>query len=294
MTWMIPSGDRIVLRFGFNGKENDNEVKGTGNSLDFEARIYDPRLGRWLSLDPETRLMPWISPYNYVSNSPILKIDPDGKVDYTYTLRDVKNKDGSLTRIVDINVVYKVVNQSSRAVTQAHFAGAQNEAVGLFNYSVPEDAKYLKNVSNIIVNVNISFKMENDINNVKAGENILLVVDKLKNQEGEKDVAGLAYISGNVAAVEASYLNDGNFPALVLHEVGHNFNLEHNNGSGSLMNDHLENSGTGRGGFNLTKNEIKTQFEGAYLNSLKSENGTHCDGDVKSNAKKFRNEYVTK
>ncbi|MBK7682327.1 MAG: hypothetical protein IPJ26_07585 [Bacteroidetes bacterium] len=61
-------------RFGFNGKENDNEVKGTGNSLDFEARIYDPRLGRWLSLDPETRLMPWISPYNYVSNSPILKM----------------------------------------------------------------------------------------------------------------------------------------------------------------------------------------------------------------------------
>ncbi|QLH44307.1 MAG: hypothetical protein HWD58_00920 [Bacteroidota bacterium] len=39
-------------RFGFNGQEKDNEIKGTGNSLAFEARIYDNRLGRWLSLDP--------------------------------------------------------------------------------------------------------------------------------------------------------------------------------------------------------------------------------------------------
>ena len=39
-------------RWGFNGKETDNEVKGNGNSLDFGARIYDSRLGRWLSVDP--------------------------------------------------------------------------------------------------------------------------------------------------------------------------------------------------------------------------------------------------
>ncbi|HUM47427.1 MAG TPA: hypothetical protein PLD84_10885, partial [Chitinophagales bacterium] len=31
-------------RFGFNGKENDNEAKGSGNSVEFGARIYDPRL----------------------------------------------------------------------------------------------------------------------------------------------------------------------------------------------------------------------------------------------------------
>jgi len=32
-------------RYGFNGKENDNEVKGEGNQIAFENRIYDPRLG---------------------------------------------------------------------------------------------------------------------------------------------------------------------------------------------------------------------------------------------------------
>ena len=40
-----------TYRFGFNGMENDHEMKGTGNSLDFGARIYDPRIGKFLSID---------------------------------------------------------------------------------------------------------------------------------------------------------------------------------------------------------------------------------------------------
>jgi RHS repeat-associated protein len=39
-------------RFGFNGKEKDDEIKGAGNAVDFGARIYDGRLGRWLNVDP--------------------------------------------------------------------------------------------------------------------------------------------------------------------------------------------------------------------------------------------------
>ena len=35
----------VDYRFAFNGKEQDNEVKGDGNSLDFGARIHDSRLG---------------------------------------------------------------------------------------------------------------------------------------------------------------------------------------------------------------------------------------------------------
>ena len=40
-------------KFGFNGKLNDNEVKGgLGNQQDYGMRIYDPRVGRFLSVDP--------------------------------------------------------------------------------------------------------------------------------------------------------------------------------------------------------------------------------------------------
>jgi len=47
-------------RYGFNGKENDNGVKGTGNQQDYGARIYDPRPGRWMSTDPlEAKYTGW-------------------------------------------------------------------------------------------------------------------------------------------------------------------------------------------------------------------------------------------
>lgn len=66
-------------RFGFNGKEKDKETYGEGNEYDFGARIYDPRIGRWLALDPLQAKYPSLSPYNFVANNPIIAIDPDGK-----------------------------------------------------------------------------------------------------------------------------------------------------------------------------------------------------------------------
>jgi hypothetical protein len=46
-------------RFGFNGMEKDNEVKGQGKSYTTEFRQLDPRLGgRWWSIDPDRRHVP--------------------------------------------------------------------------------------------------------------------------------------------------------------------------------------------------------------------------------------------
>jgi len=66
-------------RFGFNGKENDNEPKGLGNQLDFGMRIYDPRVGRFFSTDPLQFKYANESPYAFVGNSPLLFVDPDGR-----------------------------------------------------------------------------------------------------------------------------------------------------------------------------------------------------------------------
>lgn len=43
--WTAGSADGY--RFGFNGKEPDNEISGTSNQINFDARIYDPRLGKF-------------------------------------------------------------------------------------------------------------------------------------------------------------------------------------------------------------------------------------------------------
>jgi RHS repeat-associated protein len=66
-------------RFGFGGQEKDDEIYGKGKTLDFGARIYDGRYGRWLSRDPLFKKYPGYSPYHYSANSPILFIDVQGE-----------------------------------------------------------------------------------------------------------------------------------------------------------------------------------------------------------------------
>ncbi len=65
-------------RFGYNGMESDNETKGSGNSYTTEFRQYDPRIGRWLSLDPLMAQFPWQSPYCAFDNNPVINVDPLG------------------------------------------------------------------------------------------------------------------------------------------------------------------------------------------------------------------------
>ena len=66
-------------RRGFNGMEKDDEFKGKGNSYEFGARMFDSRVGRFLSVDPLTHLLTDQSTYSFALNSPIHVIDGDGR-----------------------------------------------------------------------------------------------------------------------------------------------------------------------------------------------------------------------
>jgi RHS repeat-associated protein len=73
-------------RYGFNGKENDPETVGTGQGTqDYGARIYNPSLGKFLSVDPLFKSYPWNSCYAFAENTPIAFIDLDGQEKYHYT-----------------------------------------------------------------------------------------------------------------------------------------------------------------------------------------------------------------
>lgn len=65
-------------RYGFQGMEEDAEVNGDGNSYTTYFRQYDPRVGRWLSIDPEAEQFPSWSPYKAFNDNPIRYNDPDG------------------------------------------------------------------------------------------------------------------------------------------------------------------------------------------------------------------------
>src|SRR5699024_10093226 len=69
-------------RYTFGGKEEQLEL-GL-NWLDFHARNYMPDLGRWMNVDPLAEVQPNKTPYHFVSNNPITRVDPTGMLDHEY------------------------------------------------------------------------------------------------------------------------------------------------------------------------------------------------------------------
>jgi RHS repeat-associated protein len=62
-------------RYAFQGQEKDPE---TGKEA-FQLRLWDGRIGRWLTTDPYGQ---YHSPYMGMGNNPITRVDPDGGFDW--------------------------------------------------------------------------------------------------------------------------------------------------------------------------------------------------------------------
>ena len=78
--------------FGFNNKMKENELYGEGCGYDFGARMYDARIGRWWSVDPESGKYVSHSPYCFVGDMAILMVEIDGRVWKLYGSRHQINK----------------------------------------------------------------------------------------------------------------------------------------------------------------------------------------------------------
>ena len=113
----MPNPDNLIAaagyRYGFQGQEMDNEIKGVGNSYAFEYRIQDPRLGRFLSIDPLAGAYAWNSPYAFAENRVIDGVDLEGKewsqatnltsghMGFTIHLKVINSSDVSNAQIAD-------------------------------------------------------------------------------------------------------------------------------------------------------------------------------------------------
>jgi len=61
-------------RFGYQGQFSEKDL-ATGLQ-EFESRMYDARIGRWISTDPAGQ---FASPYTAMGNTPNVNVDPDGE-----------------------------------------------------------------------------------------------------------------------------------------------------------------------------------------------------------------------
>lgn len=66
----------VKYRYGFNNQETDPEYMN--GAVSFEYRVHDPRIGRFLSVDPLSAEYPWNSTYAFAENRPIEGIDLEG------------------------------------------------------------------------------------------------------------------------------------------------------------------------------------------------------------------------
>jgi RHS repeat-associated protein len=99
---LVPNrhGNSGEYRYGFNGMEKDDELKGEGNSMNYTFRMHDPRVGRFFSSDPLIKDYPMLTPYQFASNTPISADDLEGlearvrikKNTYFVTLKNVNFK----------------------------------------------------------------------------------------------------------------------------------------------------------------------------------------------------------
>jgi RHS repeat-associated protein len=67
-------------RYKLSGNEEQTEFDF--NVYDFNARTYDPILGRFMQVDPMADKRTWVNPYNYVQNNPMIRLDPEGTEDW--------------------------------------------------------------------------------------------------------------------------------------------------------------------------------------------------------------------
>jgi RHS repeat-associated protein len=93
-------------RYGFNGKEKDKEINA--DDYDFGERVYDSRLGKFLSIDKFAQKYPFNTPYSFANNCPISVIDVKGDSLYFlfYTTGNQRGDEmfqaAALTRKTDI------------------------------------------------------------------------------------------------------------------------------------------------------------------------------------------------
>jgi RHS repeat-associated protein len=83
---LVPNrhGSSDSYRYGFQGQEKDDELKGEGNSLNYTFRMHDPRIGRFFSTDPLEKKYPHNSPFAFSENRVMDALELEGLEAYMF------------------------------------------------------------------------------------------------------------------------------------------------------------------------------------------------------------------
>ena len=163
-----------TYRYGFNGKENDKE---TGEQ-DYGMRIYDPRIAKFLSVDPIGVKYPELTPYQFASNRPIQGIDLDGKEFFDMTGKQL----GPITwdRVSYLNNKGYSLKIGNKVYIGLN-AQAQGLAIHSINYEVRDETFQEPGVGDKIVSI---YKYTVEYNNSNTNQFLSFTTDLDSETDG--------------------------------------------------------------------------------------------------------------
>jgi hypothetical protein len=139
-------------RYSINGQEKEIELNE--NITTAEYWEYDSRIGRRWNVDPVIK--PWQSPYSCFSNSPIVRVDPNGDDDYFDAKVNYLGSDkvGTAVRIIS-NPINEIKNLFTKDGSTINKAIAQKNSQVLSNLikgNTPKDLIRKATLLNGVVN----------------------------------------------------------------------------------------------------------------------------------------------
>jgi RHS repeat-associated protein len=178
--------DEDKYRFGYNGMEKDDEVKNhSGSSYTTEFRQYDPRLGRWLSLDPLMSMFPDMSPYVAFDNNPIFYTDPLGlaaegdpiRVKMAGEKRDQKSETEYAHKLEGVEdgqiLIFEYDQKSDNSKVEYGYKYNKNANQWSISYSHRRSDRAPVNESRGLVNGSINNKSPKTPENLKKTQNVI-------------------------------------------------------------------------------------------------------------------------
>ena len=247
-----------VQRYKYNGKELD--TKNGLNWYDYGARHYDPALGRFTTVDPMAEKYYSTSLYTYCGNSPMNRIDPDGKDWRVQTRYNEETKKMEYTITVNA-ALYN--NSSNKNLNMEQLSTAITEQV---------TNAYSTSGKDFEVSMNFNLKTVDSVDDIGERDHVIEVVDQDKlSKTANSVVAAESYMNSldiKVGTMAVSNMLNNNDNRTVAHELGHTGGLQHEMNASNLMTQ---------------KRVIQDAPNGNYLKA------THLN---RSQIKAIRNNYI--
>jgi RHS repeat-associated protein len=227
------SGD---YRYSFNGKEKENEL--TEGSLDFGARIYESRLGRWMSCDNYFYKYPFSSPYSFAANNPTMFRDVGGdSIWVEITTTEFQLDDGRTVHVVQytMHIQLSVLDVSDKPFDPALYtAAAENEMKTGFDRPSVATENADGSITIETYDVSPEITVVSTMEDVPASDHLVVLVDDVQADiEGGGNAVGVTYYNSKILYVENERVMGWNeadkykeLANITVHELGHDLGLD--------------------------------------------------------------------